>query len=133
MAATLQKHTRVSLINARRIAFTLGAALMVSVAFAGQVEDPYMAIGLFSLAGFAHQTLSVTVITMSSDLFRRSEVATVAGMAGTCGNAGVLIFTLTVGALVSSIGYSPFFVCLSVLDILGAIVLWSLVRERKST
>jgi ACS family hexuronate transporter-like MFS transporter len=39
---------------------------------------------------------------------------------------------LTVGALVSSIGYSPFFVCLSVLDILGAIVLWSLVRERKS-
>ena len=32
--------------------------------------------------GFAHQTLSVTVITMSSDLFKRSEVATVAGMAG---------------------------------------------------
>jgi ACS family hexuronate transporter-like MFS transporter len=28
------------------------------------------------LAGFAHQTLSVTVITMSSDLFTRNEVAT---------------------------------------------------------
>ncbi len=27
------------------------------------------------------------------------------------------------------IGYSPFFVCLSVLDIIGAIVLWTLVRE----
>jgi ACS family hexuronate transporter-like MFS transporter len=133
IAATLQKYVSVSLINARRIAFTTGACLMIGVAFAGRVEDPYMAIALFSLAGFAHQTLSVTVITMSSDLFRRSEVATVAGMAGTLGNAGVLIFTLSVGALVTRIGYSPFFVCLSVLDILGAIVLWTLVRERKVT
>ena len=55
-----------------------------------------------SLAGFAHQTLSVTVITMASDLFKRNEVATVAGMAGTCGNAGVLIFSLLMGALVAT-------------------------------
>jgi ACS family hexuronate transporter-like MFS transporter len=132
LAATLQKHANVSLINARRLAFTTGAGLMVSVAFAGLVQDPYLAILLFSLAGFAHQTLSVTVITMSSDLFRRSEVATVTGMAGTFGNAGVLLFTLMVGALVTRIGYSPFFVGLSILDILGAIVLWTLVRERKT-
>jgi ACS family hexuronate transporter-like MFS transporter len=132
LASTLQKHAGVTLINARRFAFTAGAGLMVSVAFAGRVNDPYLAIMLFSLAGFAHQTLSVTVITMSSDLFRRSEVATVTGLAGTCGNAGVLIFTLMVGALVTRIGYSPFFACLSILDILGAIVLWTLVRERKA-
>jgi ACS family hexuronate transporter-like MFS transporter len=132
IAAMLQKYAGVSLINARRLAFTVGAGMMVSVAFAGRVDNPYVAIMLFSLAGFAHQTLSVTVITMSSDLFRRSEVATVAGMAGTMGNAGVLIFTLLVGALVTRIGYSPFFVCLSILDILGAIVLWTLVREGKT-
>ena len=51
-----------------------------------------MAIALISVAGFAHQTLSVTVITMSSDLFKRNEVATVAGMAGTFGNLGLLLF-----------------------------------------
>jgi MFS transporter, ACS family, hexuronate transporter len=133
LAAKLQKHFGVSLINARRLAFTAGAALMVSVAFAGSVDDPYVAITLLCVGGFAHQTLSVTVITMSSDLFRRSEVATVAGMAGTFGNAGVLIFTLMVGALVTHIGYSPFFVCLSILDIIGAILLWTLVREPRDT
>src|SRR5579871_1109100 len=132
LAAMLQKYVGVSLITARRLAFTAGAGLMISVAFAGRVDDPYLAILLFSLAGFAHQTLSVTVITMSSDLFRRSEVATVAGLAGTFGNAGVLLFTLMVGALVTQIGYAPFFACLSVLDILGAIVLWTLVRERRA-
>jgi ACS family hexuronate transporter-like MFS transporter len=74
----------------------------------------------------------VTVITMASDLFKRNEVATVAGMAGTCGNAGVLIFSLVIGALVSRVGYTPFFVCLGVLDLLGALILWTLVREPRA-
>jgi MFS transporter, ACS family, aldohexuronate transporter len=119
----------VSLLNARRSAFTLGACLMTGVAFAGFVKSPYAAVALISLAGFAHQTLSVTVITMASDLFRRNEVATVAGMAGTCGNGGLLLFNLLIGGLVASVGYTPFFVCLGVLDLFGAAVLWTLVRD----
>lgn len=129
VAATIQKYTSLSLINARRCAFTLGACLMIGVAFAGFVANPYAAIALISLAGFAHQTLSVTVITMSSDLFTRGEVATVAGMAGTFGNAGVLTFSLLIGALVTTIGYTPFFVCLGILDLIGAVVLWTVVRQ----
>jgi ACS family hexuronate transporter-like MFS transporter len=132
ISLTLQKRFGISLINARRSAFTVGAVLMVGVAFVGFVTSPYVAIALLSLAGFAHQTLSVTVITMSSDLFKRSEVATVAGMAGTCGNAGVLLFTLLIGKLVPIIGYSPFFVALAALDLLGAFLLWTLVREPKA-
>jgi MFS transporter, ACS family, aldohexuronate transporter len=119
-----------TLINARRCAFTVGAVLMGSMAFVGKVSDPYAAVLLLCLGGFAHQTLSITVITMSSDLFRKNEVATVAGIAGFCGNVGVLIFTLVVGGLVKVIGYDPFFVALAVFDILGAIWLWAVVRER---
>ena len=104
---------------------------MTGMAFVGFVSSPYSAIALLCLGGFAHQTLSVTVITMSSDLFTRNEVATVAGMAGTCGNAGVLVFSLIIGALVARIGYTPFFVCLGVLDLVGALALWTLVRERR--
>jgi ACS family hexuronate transporter-like MFS transporter len=131
VSMALQKYGNVSLINARRGAFTLGACLMMGVGFVGFVESPYAAIALLSLAGFAHQTLSVTVITMASDLFKRNEVATVAGMAGTYGNAGLLIFSLLIGALVARIGYTPFFVCLGVLDLVGATALWTLVRERR--
>jgi ACS family hexuronate transporter-like MFS transporter len=131
ISMTLQKSAGVGLINARRIAFTVGALMMTGVAFVGTVRSPYAAVALLSLAGFAHQTLSVTVITMASDLFKRSEVATVAGMAGTCGNAGVLVFSLLMGALVTRIGYTPFFIGLAALDLLGAAVLWTLVRERR--
>lgn len=122
----------VSLVNARRGAFTLGALMMTGMIFVGRVESAYAAIALLCLGGFAHQTLSVTVITMASDLFRRSEVATVAGMAGTCGNLGVLAFSLAIGGLVATVGYDPFFVALGVLDLVGAVVLWTLVRNRRA-
>ena len=131
VAMQVQKRFGVSIINARRCAFTLGAVMMLGVGFVGVVESPYAAIALLSLAGFAHQTLSVTVITMSSDLFRKNEVATAAGMAGTFGNAGLLIFSLAIGGLVAKIGYTPFFICLGLFDLLGAAVLWTLVRERE--
>ena len=132
ISMTLQKYAGMRLVDARRSAFTVGALLMMGVAFAGTVESPYVAVALLSLAGFAHQTLSVTVITMASDLFKRNEVATVAGMAGTCGNAGVLLFSLLMGALVTQVGYTPFFVGLAALDLLGALVLWTVVREPKN-
>jgi MFS transporter, ACS family, hexuronate transporter len=124
-----QKYGKLSLINARRCAFSLGVFMMLGVGFVGSAKSAVAAVALFSLAGFAHQTLSVTVITMSSDLFRKSEVATVAGMAGTFGNAGVLVFSLLIGALVARIGYTPFFICLAVLDIIGAAILWTVVRD----
>jgi MFS transporter, ACS family, hexuronate transporter len=131
ISITVQKYAGLSLIDARRVAFTVGALMMVGVAFVGTVQNPYVAVALLSLAGFAHQTLSVTVITMASDLFKRSEVATVAGMAGTCGNAGVLIFSLLMGGLVTQIGYTPFFIGLAALDLLGAVILWTVVRDRR--
>jgi MFS transporter, ACS family, hexuronate transporter len=118
----------IGLVNARRGAFTLGAVLMIGVAFVGFVDNAYVAILLLCLGGFAHQMLSVTVITMSSDLFPRNEVATVTGLAGMMGNFGVLVFSLMIGGLVASVGYTPFFVALAALDVVGAIVLWTLVR-----
>ena len=133
ISIALQKRFGVRLINARRGAFTVGACLMIGVAFVGFVNSPYVAIALLSLAGFAHQTLSVTVITMSSDLFRRNEVATVAGMAGTCGNAGVLLFSLLMGTLVTTVGYTPFFIGLAALDLVGAVILWTVVRDPAMT
>lgn len=129
VAMRLQKRFGLSVVNSRRCTFTVGAVLMMGVAFVGFVKSSYAAIALLSLAGFAHQTLSVTVITMSSDLFRKNEVATVAGMAGTLGNAGLLIFSLLIGGLVATVGYTPFFICLGFLDLVGAAVLWTIVRE----
>ncbi|MEP9359513.1 MFS transporter [Sphingomonas sp. KR3-1] len=119
----------VNLIDARRWVFTFGAVLMTGMLFVGFVENAWAAVALLCLGGFAHQTLSVTVITMASDLFRSDELGTVAGLAGTCANASILIFSLLIGGLVASIGYTPFFIALGLLDLIAAAVLWTLVRK----
>ena len=119
----------VSLINGRRWAFTVGALLMTGMMFVGKVQDPYTALALICLGGFAHQTLSISVITMSSDLFPKNEVATVTGIGGLCGNLGILLFSLLIGVLVMTVGYRPFFVALGVLDLVGAVWLWTVVRD----
>ena len=119
----------IALIDARRWAFTLGAVMMTGMAFVGLATNPYAAIALLCVGGFAHQTLSVTVITMASDLFAKNEVATAAGMAGLAGNLGVLVFSLLLGQMVDQVGYEPFFILLGILDLVGAVLLWTLVRK----
>ncbi|RZM36052.1 MAG: MFS transporter [Sphingomonas sp.] len=119
----------VGLIDARRSAFTLGAVMMTGMMFVGTVTSPVAAIALLCLGGFAHQTLSVTVITMASDLFPQDQVATATGVSGTAANLGVLIFTLVLGSLVADVGYQPFFVLLGLLDLAGAALLWTLIRK----
>jgi ACS family hexuronate transporter-like MFS transporter len=96
--------------------------------FVGEVESAAAAVALLCLGGFAHQTLSVTCITMASDLFPRNEVGTAAGIAGTMANLGVLLFTLAMGRFVEQIGYGPFFIALGILDLFAAAVMWILVR-----
>jgi ACS family hexuronate transporter-like MFS transporter len=39
---------------------------------------------------------------------------------------------LLIGGLVAKVGYTPFFICLGLLDLVGAAVLWSVVREPKA-
>jgi ACS family hexuronate transporter-like MFS transporter len=128
VAAFLQRRG-LDLLDARRGAFTVGAVMMTGMMFVGSVTSPVTAIALLCLGGFAHQTLSVTVITMASDLFARDQVATATGIAGTAANLGVLIFTLVLGSMVDTVGYQPFFVLLGLLDVIGATLLWTLVRK----
>jgi ACS family hexuronate transporter-like MFS transporter len=118
----------IGLITARKCTFTLGALLMTSMLFVARVESPVAAIALLSLAAFAHQTLSITVIAMSSDLFRKHEIGTVAGSAGLLANFGVLLFSWAIGKYVGIVGYEPFFIWVWAADMLAVLVLWTLVR-----
>lgn len=121
----------VNTINARRLTFSLGALMMLPLSFVGFVNSAYVAIGLVSICAFAHQMLSTQCIVMATDLFKRDEVSTVSGFAGSAGWTGILICTLIMGALVKTIGYNPFFIFLSILDVGGAVILWTFVKAPK--
>jgi ACS family hexuronate transporter-like MFS transporter len=67
--------------------------------------------------------------TLSADLFDSHEVATANGLVGTAAWTGGLAFSLAVGALAHSVGFNALFACLSVFDILAAIVAIALLRD----
>ncbi|NLR73021.1 MFS transporter [Novosphingobium sp. ERN07] len=121
-----------SLLSSRKITMTLGAMCMVGPACIGLATTPGMAIALFCVGGFAHQMLNGALITLCADVFDKRTVGTASGMAGTTAWVGGMLFTLLIGQSADSFGYNPLFVALAALDILGAVVLWMLLRERKA-
>lgn len=87
----------ICVLNAKRITFTFASILMLSMAGVGFVTNVYVALTLFCVAGFAHQCLSITVISMSSDLFPKQEVGTATGFAAFTGSMGNFLFGLFLG------------------------------------
>lgn len=129
-APFLIKRFKVSLLASRKLTVTLGALLMVGPACIGLATTPGMAIALFCVGAFAHQMLSGALLTLSADLFDKRAVGTATGMAGSIGWIGGATFTLVVGALADTVGYNPLFVLLAAFDLIGAVLLWALLRDR---
>jgi ACS family hexuronate transporter-like MFS transporter len=129
LSPIIHKHFKVSLFNSRKWVMAIGSLAMIGPGCVGLVDSPYAAIGLLCIGGFAHQTLSGALYSITSDVFGKNEVATATGLAGMSGYLGATLFTLLFGVLVTRVGYSPMFVVLAVFDVLAAIVVWVLVRE----
>ena len=81
------------------------------------------------MGAFAHQALSSTLLTLPADLFPKRTVATANGMSGTIGYLGGMLFTLVVGRVAETIGYGSLFVSIAFFDLIGAGILWTLLRE----
>jgi ACS family hexuronate transporter-like MFS transporter len=129
LSPIIHKRFNVSLFNSRKWVMAIGSLAMIGPGCVGLVDSPYAAIGLLCIGGFAHQTLSGALYSITSDVFGKNEVATATGLAGMSGYLGATLFTLLFGVLVTHVGYSPMFVVLAVFDVLAAIVVWVLVRE----
>ncbi|AJX32148.1 MFS transporter [Burkholderia oklahomensis] len=129
LAPWYRKRFGTTLIASRKMVMATGALCMIGPACIGLATSPYTAIALFCVGGFAHQTLSGALYTLASDVFGRHEVATATGLAGMSGYLGATLFSLAVGALVAVVGYDPLFVALAAFDIVGAVVVWTLLPD----
>lgn len=128
-----QKMFGVNIIVSRKLVVTMGAALMILPGMIGLFGSPMVAIGLLCVGGFAHQSLSGALITLSSDMFDSSEVATANGFTGMAAWTASTLFALVVGALADTVGFSPLFAVLSGFDVVGAILLWMLLKTPAQT
>lgn len=124
------KHFNVSLFTSRKMVMTFGALCMIGPGCIGFAASPYTAIVLLCIGGFAHQVLSGALYSVTSDVFGKNEVSTATGLGGMVGYLGAAGFTLLTGILLSTVGYNVIFATLAAFDIIAAIALWVLARER---
>ncbi len=117
-----------SLLTSRKITMTIGALCMIGPACIGLAHSPGLAIALFCVGGFAHQMLNGALLTLCTDVFDTKTVGTASGMAGTIAWTGGMLFTLLIGKSADVYGYDPLFVALAGLDLVGAVVLWGMLR-----
>lgn len=123
----------VGLIASRKITMTVGALCMIGPACIGFATSAEMAIALFCIGGFAHQMLNGALITLGTDVFDSKTVGTATGMAGTIAWVGGMMFTFLIGKSADAYGYDPLFIALAALDLVGAVVLWGLLRSKRTT
>jgi MFS transporter, ACS family, hexuronate transporter len=129
LAPFLLRKFNTKLLTSRKLVMIVGTLFMFGPACIGLASSPYVAIALFCLGAFGHQTISGALYTLASDVFGQHEVGTATGLSGMMGWLGGMIFSLIVGALATTIGYNPLFVCLVLFDIVGATVAWFLLKS----
>ncbi len=123
---------RLSLVNARIAGVGVGAVCMIGPALVSFFASPIVAIGLFSLGAFAHQTLSSLMYALVTDRFEKADVGTATGCAGMAGYLGAAGFSLLLGALAHSVGFAPMFALLPAFDLIAFAVLAVVLGERAS-
>ncbi|WP_354831982.1 MFS transporter [Akkermansia muciniphila] len=122
-----------SLNKVRKISMLIFACCVVPVIFV-QYFDMWTIVAVLGLAGGAHQAWSASVYTLGSDMFPKSDVASITGLSGMAGQIGSVLFQTAVGLTLSwfaaqgnaSHGYDIIFmVCGSAY--LAAFVIFSLI------
>jgi MFS transporter, ACS family, hexuronate transporter len=88
---------RKSINFGRKMAMFLCALCALPVAFASGAHSLWISVALIALAAGAHQGYSANLFVTPADIFAPSEVGSMAGLAGTFGALGGVIFAATAG------------------------------------
>ena len=115
-------------LTARKLALTTAALLMPFALLITRSPSDGWAIFWFCFGAFGHNCVSATLLTLPADLFPKRTVATASGLAGFMGYFSGMLFTYLVGWLVMHGGYGPVFTMIAFFDIIGATLVWILLR-----
>lgn len=83
--------------TARYTAMLIMALAVTPIYFVGSVGNEWAAVALLSLAAAAHQGWSANLFTTASDMFPREAVGAITGIGGMAGAVGGVLFSLSIG------------------------------------
>lgn len=119
----------ISLDVSRKIALGVSAAMLPASLFITSTSSVLFAILFFGIAMMGHQFWSTIVQTLAVDMFPTEIVGTVSGLMGCIGTYGAMIFSLIIGLVIQSQGYTPAFVVSGILHPVSFILVFLIIRK----
>lgn len=116
--------------TARKIPLII-AATMLPVSLLIVNASLSMTIFFFSIAMLGHQCWSTIIQTLAADIFPTEIVGTVAGLMGSVGTYGAMLFSLLLGFIIANYGYAPAFMLAGTLHPISLFLLILLVKKIK--
>jgi ACS family hexuronate transporter-like MFS transporter len=113
-----------SVTVARKAAVTFFAVLMMAAIPAVLTSDAAYSIALVSIAMMGYTGCLANMLAMPADVFPKSTVASVYGLASMGSGFGGMIFTLITGFLVDNYSYTPVFFGFGLMPLVCTAVLW---------
>jgi MFS transporter, ACS family, hexuronate transporter len=110
---------RNSIVRSRLLVMGISALVMSLGAGVRLCHSPTSALTLISLVVFAYSAWAANILTLPSDIFPPSTVATVVGASGTVAGIGGLLTTLMTGRIIDRYSYGPVFWGLGCLPLLA--------------
>ena len=116
--------------KARKIAMLICAIIILPVAMAPRVSDPWVATILVGIAAASHQGFSANIFTFASDMFPRKAVGSVVGVGGCAGAFGGFLMNLGAGWLKQNTGSYELMFSIAGLMYLSALLIMHLIVPR---
>lgn len=119
-------------LAARKQTILLMALLVVPIFFTSFISNVWLAVLLISMATFAHQGYAANIFTIVSDIYPKSAVGSMTGLAGFSGAIGGVLFSGAVGLILQWTGsYYVVFAIASVAYLLCWLSLFLLVPNHQ--
>jgi ACS family hexuronate transporter-like MFS transporter len=114
-----------SVTVARKATITFFAALMTSAIPAVLAPEAWMSIALVSIAMMGYTGALANMLSIPADVFPKSAVGSVYGLASMGSGGGGVLFTSITGWVVQRHSYTPVFFGFGVLPLICAGILWA--------
>jgi ACS family hexuronate transporter-like MFS transporter len=111
-----------SVRKARRAVIIVCGVAMTSLGWAAFTSNLWVLVMLFAIATFSYAAWSTMALTLPSDLYESSRVASVSGLSGTGAGLGTVLSTYLIGRVSDRLSFGPVLVAGSVIPLLATVL-----------
>jgi len=117
---------------ARKTTILICALVILPVMLVSQVDSLWVVIGLIAIAAAGHQGWASNIFTLVSDIYPKSAVASMTGLAGFTGSIGGVLSAFFVGRLLETTGnYFLIFMVAASVYLINWLILSLVIKEVK--